>query len=383
MRAKPLAGIRVLDLTRLLPGPMCTLHLADMGADVIKIEGADGDPARKLGATGGDAAPLFCALNRNKRSLSVDLKQTAGRDLFRRLAEHADVIIEGFRPGVVDKLGVGYDAVAASNPRIVYCALTGYGQTGPYRDEAGHDLNYCAIAGVADQIGAATPAIPNFQIADIVGALTAAMGILAALIDAQKTGRGRYIDVAMTDAVLAHAIFPLIALQSECRIPERGGALLSGGYACYNVYATADSRFMAVAALERKFWDRVCDVLARPELKTAHLEGAEQSKAKAVLERIFNSQSQEYWKEKFRGRDSCVTPLLRLDETLSDAQIKARGMFVDTGEHAQFALPLKFSDFEFTVAREAPRLGEHSNEVLAAFGYSADAIDELRRSQVI
>src|SRR5512134_1195059 len=189
MRPKPLAGLRVLDLTRLLPGPMCTLHLADMGADVVKIEDpAGGDYGRALGAVKVANAGLFLAVNRYKRGLRLDLKQAAGREVFLRLARDADVVVESFRPGVVDRLGIGYAAVSALNPRVVYCAITGFGQSGPYRDRAGHDLNYCGYAGVTDQTGAAggDPVIPNFQIGDLLGgALTAAMGILAALVDAR------------------------------------------------------------------------------------------------------------------------------------------------------------------------------------------------------
>lgn len=220
MRPKPLAGVRILDLTRLLPGPMCTLHLADMGADVIKIEDPEvGDYARfAYGGTEEAPSAYYLCVNRNKRGLNLDLKQPEGRDIFLDLAAGADVVIESFRPRVVERLGIDYKAVQAVNPRIVYCAITGYGQTGPYRDRAGHDLNYCAYTGISDQVGLAEgpPAIPNIQFADLAGgSLSAAMAILAALFDAARSGEGRYIDIAIADCALVNAIIPL-TVHLEC-----------------------------------------------------------------------------------------------------------------------------------------------------------------------
>ena len=226
MRAKPLSGVRVLDLTRLLPGAMATLHLADMGADVIKIEDTDaGDYSRTMGRVRDGMSDSFRLLNRNKRAMRLDLKQARGREAFLRLAERADVVVEGFRPGVVAKHGVGYEAVSAVNPRVVYCSISGYGQDGPYAQRAGHDINYVGYAGVGDQIGTAeSPVVPNFQIADLLGgALVPAMGILAALVDARSSGKGRYVDVAMTDAALAHAIFPLLGFLEHGKAPVRDG----------------------------------------------------------------------------------------------------------------------------------------------------------------
>jgi crotonobetainyl-CoA:carnitine CoA-transferase CaiB-like acyl-CoA transferase len=373
MRAKPLHGVRVLDLTRLLPGPMATMHLADMGADVIKIEDtAAGDYARAL--AGGH---LFRLANRNKRTLALDLKQPAGREVFLRLARDADAIVEQFRPGVMDRLGVGYAQIAAINPRIVYCAITGYGQDGPYRDAAGHDINYIGYAGVGDQIGTReTPVVPNFQIADLLGgALTGAMGILAALVDARATGQGRYVDVAMADAVLAHALLPLAGYLERGRAPERGDAMLSGGLACYNVYRTADGRFMAVGALERKFWDTLCDTLGCPELKAQHLVHGEAAKAR--LAEIFVTRTQAEWTRLFDGVDACVSPVLAIDEALAHAQFRARGMVVAEGGTRGFALPIKFSDFTFDVARDAPAPGEHTREVLRSCGLDEPAIAQL------
>src|SRR5882724_9456690 len=245
MRAKPLSGIRVLDLTRLLPGPMATLHLADMGADVIKIEDTEaGDYSRSMGRVRGvpPMSDFFRLVNRNKRAIRLDLKNPKGREVFLRLAKGADVVVEGFRPGVMKKLALDYEAVAKINPRIVYCSISGYGQDGPYAQRAGHDINYIGCAGVGDQIGTqGAPVVPNFQIADLLGgALTPVMGILAALIDARSSGRGRYVDVAMTDAVFAHAILPLAGFLEHGKTPGRGTGMLGGGLPCYNVYRTRD-----------------------------------------------------------------------------------------------------------------------------------------------
>ncbi|MEE4376958.1 MAG: CaiB/BaiF CoA-transferase family protein [Candidatus Competibacteraceae bacterium] len=393
VRPKPLHGIKVLDLTRLLPGPVATLHLADMGADVIKIEDPGvGDYARVLGDKSGHNAWLFLLVNRNKRALRLDLKQAAGQQAFLDLALQADVIVESFRPGVVDKLGIGYDTVHALNPRIVYCSITGYGQTGPYRDRAGHDLNYCGYSGVTDQIGTqdGAPAIPNIQLGDLLGgSLSAVMGILAAVIDAQQTGQGRSVDVAMTDCLLAHAIFPLIAQLAGGQTRPRGQDFLSGVLPCYSLYETADGRHMAVGALEKKFWTLCCQTLGRPELAEQHwVFGEEAEMIRAELAAIFKTQPQTYWTDLFEGVDCCVTPVLTLTESVINDQIAARNMFVNSdhsldGSLTQFAFPIKFSEFEFSIEREAPRVGEHSEEILIQAGFSAERISALRETGVI
>ena len=274
----PLDGVRVLDLSRLLPGPVCTLHLADLGADVVKVEDTGaGDYARSLGlaptgdgSAGSDApSAFFRMVNRNKRSLALDLKASAGRDAFLRLAQRADVIVESFRPGVVDRLGVGYAAVAALNRRIVYCSISGYGQTGPYRDRAGHDINYLGYAGVLDQTGISDgpPALSNLQVADLLGgAMNASTAILAALFGASRTGNGSHVDVAMTEGSLAHNIFALHAIETLGHVQARGADLLTGGVPCYGVYATQDGRYLAVGALEGKFWRALCEAIDRPDL---------------------------------------------------------------------------------------------------------------------
>lgn len=375
----PLRGVRVLDLTRLVPGPVCTQHLADLGADVVKVE--------DTGA--GDYAPpaLRALVNRNKRGLQLDLKQPDGAAALLLLARKADVVVEGFRPGAMERLGLGYAAVAAVNPRIVYCSITGYGQSGPYRDRPGHDLNYCGHVGVADQIGvgADTLALSNLPIADLMGgALTAAMGILAALFDAARTGRGRHLDIAMADGALAHAVMPLATLAAHGSTRRAGGDTLTGGLACYALYRTADDRFLAVGALERKFWDALCDVIERADLKPLHRAGdaTTEVRVRHELATIFGARPLAHWEARFAHADACVSPVHTLEEALADPHFRARGMVVDSvhptlGPLTQLACPVRMSRYGFELHRHAPRPGEHTVELLREAGCSEASIAAL------
>ncbi len=381
-RPGPLAGIRILDLTRLLPGPVTTLHLADLGADVIKIEDPQvGDYARTLGTGQGEDSAYFRMINRNKQGLRLDLKKQEGVEVFMRLAREADVIIESFRPGVMDKLGVGYAAIAAVNPKIAYCSISGYGQDGPYKDLAGHDINYLGYAGVLDQIGSVggNPAIPNFQIADLLGgAMTAAMGILAAVIEAQRTGQGRYIDVSMTDSVLAHTYFSMLRVNDAGQSAPRGTDLLSGGLPCYATYRCADGKHMAVGALEGKFWKTACEVLGHPDWLKRQWDAS----LRGELAELFATRPRDDWASLFATVDCCITPILSPEEALANEQILARKMVVQEDGLTQFAPPLKMSGFEFSIRQAAPKPGEHNASILAAAGYSADEIQRLESTGV-
>ena len=393
MRSKPLAGIRVLDLTRLLPGPLCTLHLADMGADVIKVEDPRyGDYARETGGSGDGPSPFFRCINRNKRGIRLDLKQPEGCRVFKALARSADVLVEGFRPGVLDRLGLGYETLNALNGRIVYCAITGYGQTGPYCQRAGHDVNYCGYAGIlqSDSASGQPAALPDFQIADLAGGtLSAAMGILAALVDVQRSGQGRYIDVSMTDCVLAHAIIPFAAMLSGETARPNLREQLTGTLPCYSVYKTSDNRHMALGALELKFWQAFCDAVGRPDLKCHHIvHGRKAEKVRAEVAAIFASQTQAYWVRKLEPVDCCASPVLTIEEATADPHLRERGMFVQIEQpraqpFTQLAFPLKFSEFDFTIDRAAPAPGEHTAELLAELGYSDERINELARRRII
>ena len=387
----PLDGVRVLDLSRLLPGPVCTLHLADLGADVVKVEDTGaGDYARALGLapTGDGRAPpkapsaFFRMVNRNKRSLALNLKASAGRDAFLRLARHADVIVESFRPGVVDRLGVGYAAVAALNPRIVYCSITGYGQTGPYRDRVGHDINYLGYAGVLDQTGISggPPALSNLQVADLLGgAMNASTAILAALFGASRTGNGTHVDIAMTEGSLAHNIFALHAIETLGHSQARGEDLLTGGVPCYGVYATQDGRHLAVGALEDKFWRTLCEALDRPDLVAGQLAtGRAGTAVRQQLAAIFAQQTQAHWIERLAAVECCVTPVLSLDETLADPQVLARDMVVTGADGIrQYAPPFRLSGHAFAIARPAPAQGQHSVEILRETGFTDAEIAAL------
>lgn len=382
-RPGPLAGIRILDLTRLLPGPVATLHLADLGAEVIKIEDPQvGDYARTLGTGQGEDSAYFRMINRNKQGLLLDLKKPEGVEVFLRLARNADAIVESFRPGVVDKLGIGYAAVAAINPRIAYCSISGYGQNGPYRDLAGHDINYLGYAGVLDQIGVegGQPAIPNFQIADLLGGgLTAVMGILATVLEAQRSGVGRYIDVSMTDSVLAHTYFAMLRLNDAGRSAARGTDLLTGGLPCYTTYRCADGKYMAVGALEGKFWQLCCTTLERPQWTARQWDAS----LRGDMASLFSTRPRDAWSDLFAVVDCCVTPVLSPEEALENEQIMARNMVVRDTELNHFAPPLKLSDYPFAIQRQAPKAGEDNEAILFAAGYDSASIAALQASGVL
>lgn len=355
--ALPLAGITILDLTRLLPGPMATLHLADMGATIIKIEDKGvGDYARTMSHVKHEVSQLFIAVNRGKQSMRLDLKNADDKASFLALVETADVVVESFRPGVMDRLGLGWEALKARNPKLVMCAITGYGQTGPLAQAAGHDINYIAYAGMlaqtADDEG--RPVLPNLQVGDLLGgAQTAVQGILAALLAVKMGGQGRFVDVAMTDAVFAHNLMPLLALNHAGRSAPPARDFLTGGVPCYGVYRCSDGRYMAVGALELKFWETCCEILLRPDLKTRHwslgqaIGGDDAMAVRAELDAIFATRSQPEWTALFEPADCCVTPVLTTDEAVAHRQFIERGMVLrsihDTeGDHLRTGPALQF-----------------------------------------
>jgi crotonobetainyl-CoA:carnitine CoA-transferase CaiB-like acyl-CoA transferase len=328
----PLAGIRVIDLTRLLPGPLATRRLAEWGAEVVKIEGPeqDGqdDGARHMGRTAQDIAAglpslTFRVLNARKTFERLDLRQPAGRDALLEIARTADVLIEGFRPGVMARLGLGWPELHAVNPRLVMAAISGYGQQGAWSQRAGHDINYIAMAGVLQQI--ATPrgdiAVPNFQIGDLLGGTQAALsGVLAALLGAQRTGRGRFVDISMTHEVMRHHVLAAANLSATGRVAPPGRDLLSGGAPCYGAYRTADGRHVAVGALELKFWQRLCEALQRPQWAPRHWSlgeapgSADAMRLRDDVAAVFAAPPLAHWVALFESVDCCVTPVLLLDE---------------------------------------------------------------------
>ena len=363
-----LAHITILDLTRLLPGAYATQTLASFGARVIKIEQPGiGDYARHGFGTKG-VNPLFLETNRNKLSIAIDLKREEGKAILRGLAKRADLLIESFRPGVMDRLGLGYVELARINPRLIFVALTGYGQTGEYAQMAGHDLNYLAMAGVLNDIGTSErPVIPGVQLADLAGgSFQVVIGALTALEARHQTGLGQFVDVSMTDGVKALLPVPFSMYASSGRLPERGNELLSGRYACYNLYRTSDSRWITVAALEQKFWDTLCTELGCQEL-IAEQFAAEprQSEIKSKLAAIFVTQTAVYWFARLRGKDCCVAPVRTLDEV----------------ESREAGPVLSATPAAWTTP--APGLGEHTRTLLEELGYSAGQIELLKVAGVV
>ncbi|MBI4569890.1 MAG: CoA transferase [Planctomycetes bacterium] len=407
--APPLVGVRVIDLTRLLPGPCAAMWLGDLGADVLKVEDTGaGDYLRWQQAPIAEGmSGAFALLNRNKRALSLDLKQPEGVELFLRLAASADVILEGFRPGVADRLGVGYEAVRRRRPEIVYAAITGYGQTGPYRDFPGHDVNYLGYAGAAALTGEAAgkPAVPGVQIADLAGgALFCCFAVVSALLARARTGRGQYLDVSMMDGVSALLPFSFGALfggaarsardggvgGAGSAVPSRGRDTLDGGRACYDIYETRDGKYLTVGALEPKFWERLCDLVGLPDLRAAYFAGkVSDQQARARLRETLLTRDRDDWLALLKEAGACVGPVLELDEAVNDPHANARGMFPSlrlAGDVTipQIAFPVKFSETPPTIRRPPPRPGEHTDEVLREIlGLAPEQIAALRASGVV
>ena len=377
---RPLEGIRVLDLSRLLPGPFLTMVLADLGADVVKIEDPKvGDYLRVFPPVKGGVAGRYLAVNRGKRSLAMDLKQAAHVEAFLALVERADVVIESFRPGVMAKLGLGYDVLAARNPRLVMCSISGYGATGPYAHRAGHDLNYVGLAGVL-AMGAEAPghgpAMPGVQIADLAGgALWSATGILAALVGRERTGRGAHLDISMTEGALTLLAAELGNLDCGAR-PTRGAETLNGGVACYGVYRTADDRFLSVGALEPKFYVAFSTAIGRkPDVSELVAPPAKQAQIRAEIAAILASRTRAEWLEILAAHDCCCEPVLELDELAAHPLHVAREVFFTLdggalGPIAQVRTPLGAP----ASPRLPPTLGQHSREVLTEYGLDAAQI---------
>jgi crotonobetainyl-CoA:carnitine CoA-transferase CaiB-like acyl-CoA transferase len=389
------AGLRMLDLSRLLPGPYCSLLFADLGAEVIKVEEPGrGDYARRTPPFWGDSdvGAYFLLLNRNKKSISIDLKAEAGKAIFRRLARTADVLLESFRPGVMDRLGLGWEALRAENPRLVYCAISGYGQDGPYRNLVGHDVNYMGYAGALSVTGPrdGPPLAPGVQVADLGGgALMAAFAIAAALHHRRESGQGQLIDVSMTDGVVSWLIPHLAAFFATGRVPERGGERLNGGWPCYSVYETADGGHVTLGALEPQFWVNFCRLVGREDLQPLqHPEGAERDRVEEDLRRLFRTRTRGEWVELLHQADVCAGPVLALDEVVRDPQLVQRGLFSEVdhpklGPVRQVAFPVQMSLTPGRVATPPPELGEHTDEVLRGLGYDAGAIGAFRRDGVV
>lgn len=376
----PLDGIRVLDLTRLLPGPFCTLLLADFGADVIKVEDPnDGDYARWYEPKTGEYSALFSSLNRNKRSISLNLKSEVDKQIFIDLVKTSDVLVESFRPGVMKRLGLGYEELKNHNPRLIYCAITSYGQTGPYSEMPGHDLNFLSYSGLLHLQGEPNkkPMIPSVQIGDIGGgSLMAAIGILLSIIDASKTGRGEFIDISMLDGTVSWMQTILPDYFVTQKLPGRGELVLNGGKACYEVYETKDNRYISVGALEYKFWRNFCHVIGKEELTDQLNAPLDRQKImKEEIKTVMLQKTLKEWLNQFKGVDACVSPVLTPEEMLHDPQIKHRKIIEEVQDSYEVKLkqienPIRLSRNKAASRRKAPCLGEHNGEILKELGYS-------------
>ena len=381
----PLTGIRVLDLTRLLPGAFCTMLLADMGAEVIKVEDPDkGDYMRWTPPLVDGQSVLFNSLNRNKKSLTLNLKAEAGRDLLLRLVETADVLVEGNRPGVMKRLGLGWDRLHAGNPRLVMCSITGYGQDGPFAARAGHDINYMATAGGLGLNGSSGgPPVPlSVQVADIGGGgQQPAVAILGALVAVQRGGEGRWLDVSMTDGAVSWMSL-ILAARGGGETVARGDQRLAGRHACYRVYACKGDGFYSVGALEPKFWAALCVAVGRPDLVGLQFaDGVEGEEVHNVMEEIFASRTRSEWERDLAGLDACCEPVLELDEVASHPQVAARGLITSgkTGVEVRPAVQMR-NDWR---RKDPPGLGEDTADVLTAIGVDRKQLEELKAHAVI
>ncbi len=396
---RPLDGIKILELARVAPGEFCTMLLGDMGADILKIETppADGKPD----ILDDKRRAAFAYINRNKRSLALNLKAPEGQAIFQKLAAGADVIIEGFRPGVMKRLGGDYETISKLNPRIVYCSLSGFGQNGPYRDYPAHDINYLSLAGVLGLIGEADrkPAIPLNLVADYGGAsLHGALGIMLALFARERTGRGQHVDVAYLDSTLSllGATPNLRFFFSDGLAPRRGAGFLGGSYPYYAVYETKDKKLLSIGCTEPWLWENFCKAIGRPDfVKYSRLAdqfvraaNAEEVKAREEIEAIIRTRTRDEWYDFLVKDDVCVGKVYDIEEVFEDPQVKARQMVVETehpevGKVKEVGVAIKLSETPGAVRHAAPYRGEHTDEVLRQLGMSEAQIKQLRDTRVV
>ena len=389
--AGPLEDVLVLDLTQNLPGPFCTLLLADLGATVVKIEPPGGDPMRAFPPQVGGASAGHATVNRNKLSVVLDLKLAAGAAALRRMAAAADVMVEGFRPGTLERLGLDPAELTAANPRLVVCRITGYGQDGPYATRAGHDLNYLAYAGVLGLMGRVAddrPVVPAVQIADLAaGGLMAAVGILAGLAGRERTGRGTVVDASMTDGAASLLGIHLAAALAECR-QERGRGPLSGGAAWYDVYRCADGRFVALGAVEPKFFARTCELLGAPDLADRQFDPAAQDDLRERLAARFATRTRDEWAAVLSAEETCVAPVLTPEEAAADPQLAHRGVIIDVplpggGVARVPGTPLRLAGYDRPPPAAPPEMGADADAALPRFGFTPAEIADLRDSGAI
>jgi len=376
-----LSGVTVLDFSRLLPGPFCSMILADHGARVISVE-----DKRFI------TDDLFIStVNRNKEHMSLNLKTLDGKEIFFRLAKNADVLLEGFRPGVAHRLGIDYESVSHINPQIIYCSITGYGQTGPFRDRAGHDVNFLGYSGVLDLIGEPNrpPSIPGVQIADIAGGgMNAAIGVLLALWAREKTGKGQYIDISMTDGMVSLLALTLFLQQRSGQAPVRGDALLSHRYACYNTFETADRRHISIGAVENRFWKNLCEHLEVPEYAPLQYSEDHRQEILDFMRNAFKKKSLAAWEAELADLDVCVGRILNLTEVLEEPLFRERQMVVDIQQpngkpFPALGVPVKLSETPGSVRTPPVGFGENTISILLELGYSRSQIKAFEERGVL
>jgi crotonobetainyl-CoA:carnitine CoA-transferase CaiB-like acyl-CoA transferase len=390
-RRGPLSGIRVLDLTLLYPGPLATMMLADMGADVVRLEHPSRpDLVHLVPPFVGNESAAYLSLNRSKRSLALDTGKEEGRKVFFDLVKTSDLVVEQFRPGVLDKIGIAYEQAVPHNPSIIYVSITGFGQDGPYRTKPGHDINYMGLAGLLSQMKKGKEmALPGFQTADVAGgAYMSVMACLAGLWHREKTGKGQKIDVSMMDGIL-----PLLTLQLAQYWGSRGKEetihFLDGSFSCYGVYECADGKAVSLGALEPKFWAGFCTMANRPEwLPLQFPVGEEISRVRGEVAALFKTKSREEWLELAEGHDVCLSSVNEMEDLEHDPQIRARQMIIET-EHENglklkgVGLPIKFSESKPEDPEPAPAVGQHSVEILKEAGYSSAKIRDLIQAGIV
>jgi alpha-methylacyl-CoA racemase len=383
--AGALAGVRVVDLTRYIPGPYATMTLADLGADVVKVEPKEGDPMRAFPPAVGEESAAHAALNRGKRSVAVDLRTAEGAAVVRKLAGQADVFVEGFRPGVLNKRGLGPAQLLEAHPRLVYCSVTGFGQEGPHAARAGHDIGYGALGGFlgANRDSDGRPVVPGTQVIDMTTGLLAVIGILAALQSRERTGKGQHVDVSLLRASLSLMTVPMTRALAG---PEPGDEL-TGVYPCYTVYRCRDGKWLAVGALEPKFWEGVCAALGRPELAARQWEqGEARVHARASVAALFASRDRDEWVRVLAGHDVCVEPVLAYDEMSAHPTVAADLLDqpLGTTRLRTVAPPVKLSGTAGPrTIPPAPGLGEHTDAVLAEAGFTRADIEKMRGAGVL
>ena len=388
----PLTSLRILDFSTLLPGPYASMMLADMGAEVLRVESPTRlDLVRVLPPMDGEESASHAFLSRGKRSIALDLKKEGAVDIIKKLVSEYDVVLEQFRPGVMERLGLGYSVLSEINSSLIYCSITGYGQTGPYKDRAGHDINYLSLAGVSSYSGRKEQSPPplGVQVADVAGGSHhAVMGILAAVIHRQQTGEGQFIDISMTDAAFAMNGMSGAGYLAAGVEPVVESEILNGG-GFYDYYETADGRYFSVGGLEPQFMKTLCDSLERPDLSSIGLSQnpEHQAQFKRFLQGEFKNKNYQDWVVFFKNIDACVEPVLSLSESAEHPQIVARDMVIEVEKEdgtmqSQLGHPIKFSNTPCYTAGAGGALGKHTEEVLAEVGYSDDEVKKYKADRL-